>query len=94
MSKKGHGEAFPTIDCHPPLTAISKPPSYSKVITLAQINKQQEIYIRNIMKTLKNMYCADFLFILTLAHIPMMCMLLFDVLQNIDGKREKIMPGI
>lgn len=54
------------------------------------------MYIRNIMKTLKNMSCEDFLFILTPAHIPMMCNLLFAILQNIDGKssRRKKKPGI
>lgn len=41
------------------------------------------------MKTLKNMYCADFLFILTLAHTPMTCTLLFAILQNIDGKSSR-----
>lgn len=41
------------------------------------------------MKTLKNMYYADFLFILTLAHILMTCTLLFAVLQNIDGKSSR-----
>lgn len=44
------------------------------------------------MRTLKIMYCADF-FILTLAHIPMMCTLLFYKILMAKAVGEKIMPG-